>query len=85
MQNYFSHPSLVIYFFATPPLKLKLGQQITTNSNPLGPIIMMGQSEIPISSEIVFIILFSVGARGCCAFYQPPANCSIMLSQNGIF
>jgi hypothetical protein len=28
LQKYFSHPSLVIYFFATPPRKLKLGQQI---------------------------------------------------------
>jgi hypothetical protein len=28
LQKYFSHPSLVIYFFATPPIKLKLGQQI---------------------------------------------------------
>jgi hypothetical protein len=26
--KYFSHPSLVIYSFATPPIKLKLGQQI---------------------------------------------------------
>jgi hypothetical protein len=28
LQKYFSHPSLVIYFFATPPIKVKLGQQI---------------------------------------------------------
>jgi len=28
LQKYFSHPSLVIYFFATPAVKLKLGQQI---------------------------------------------------------
>jgi hypothetical protein len=28
MQISFSHPSLFIYFFATPPIKLKLGQQI---------------------------------------------------------
>jgi hypothetical protein len=28
LQIFFSHPSLVIYFFATPPIKLKLGQQI---------------------------------------------------------
>jgi len=28
LQKYFSRPSLVIYFFATPPIKLKLGQQI---------------------------------------------------------
>jgi hypothetical protein len=26
--KYFSHPSLVMYYFATPPIKLKLGQQI---------------------------------------------------------
>jgi len=49
LQKYFSHPSLVFFsFFATPPIKLKLGQQIggggTTNSKPPGPIIiMMGQ------------------------------------------
>lgn len=28
LQKYFSHPSVVIYFSATPPRKLKLGQQI---------------------------------------------------------
>jgi hypothetical protein len=28
LQKYFSHPSLVVYFFATPPIKLKVGQQI---------------------------------------------------------
>jgi len=37
-----SHPSLVIYFFATPPIKLKLGQEKgcggTTNSKPPGVI-----------------------------------------------
>jgi hypothetical protein len=28
LRKYFSHPSLVMYSFATPPIKLKLGQQI---------------------------------------------------------
>jgi hypothetical protein len=28
LQNYFSHPSLVIYFFSAPPVKLKQGQQL---------------------------------------------------------
>jgi hypothetical protein len=28
LQNYFWHPRLVIYFFPTPPIKLKLGLQI---------------------------------------------------------
>jgi hypothetical protein len=43
LQKCFSHPSLVIYCFASPPTKLKLGQQIgegTTNSKPFGPIII---------------------------------------------
>jgi len=37
LQKDFSHPSLVVCFFATPPIKLKLGQQIgggTTNRKP---------------------------------------------------
>ncbi len=28
MQKYFSHPSSIIYFFLTPPIKIKLGLQI---------------------------------------------------------
>jgi hypothetical protein len=28
LRKYFSHPSLVMYSFATPPIKLKPGQQI---------------------------------------------------------
>jgi hypothetical protein len=27
LQKYFLHPSLAIYFFATLPIKLKMGQQ----------------------------------------------------------
>jgi hypothetical protein len=39
--KYFWHPSLVMYSFATPPIKVKLGQPNkwgTTNSKPHGPI-----------------------------------------------
>jgi hypothetical protein len=72
---YFSHPSLVIYFFATPAIKLKLGQQIGGTlliaNKPPGPIIMMSQSETQKSSQIIFIMIFSGGAQPCCAFYQP--------------
>jgi hypothetical protein len=46
LQKYFSHPSLAIYIFATPPVRLELG---TTNSKPPGPIIMINQSKIRIS------------------------------------
>jgi hypothetical protein len=28
LEKHFSHPSLVIYFFATPPINVKLEQQI---------------------------------------------------------
>jgi hypothetical protein len=53
-KNKFSHPSLVIYNLATPPIKLKLGpanRRATTNSKPPGPIIMMTQSETLSSSQ----------------------------------
>jgi hypothetical protein len=48
LRKYFSHPSLILHSFATPPIKLKLGQQNrwgTTNSKPSGPNVMMDQSE----------------------------------------
>jgi hypothetical protein len=52
--KYFSHPSLLMYSFATPPIKLKLGQQIGGRlliaNKPHGPIIMMSQSETLSSS-----------------------------------
>jgi hypothetical protein len=61
-QTYFSHPSLIIYLFAAPPIKGKLVQQmdggLTTNSKSLGRIIMMGQSETLSSSQIISITLF---------------------------
>ncbi len=71
--KYFSHPYLLS--FATPPIKLKLGWQIITNSKPPEPIIMMDQSETLISCEIVFIALFS-------ARTEPK---TISLSQTGVF
>jgi len=91
-KKYFSHPSVVICFFANPPIKLKLGQRDrwgTTNSKPAGPIIMMGKSEKkPLSSsEIIFITLFSAGAT--LVNKQPPQTVqlcwakAIVLSQTG--
>jgi hypothetical protein len=50
---YFTSKFKVMYSCATPPIKVKVGQQIggeTTNSKPLGRIIMMGQSETLSSS-----------------------------------
>ncbi len=48
LQYYFSHLISLIHFFATPSIKVKLGQQISgepTNSKPPGPIVTIGQSE----------------------------------------
>jgi hypothetical protein len=47
-RKYISHPSLVMYSFATPTHKTETGTAYkwgTTNNKPPGPIIMMGQSE----------------------------------------
>jgi hypothetical protein len=77
LQKYFSHPSLVIYFFATPPKKTELGTANrwgTTNSKPPGLIIMIGQSETLSSSQIIFITLFSPGAQPWCACYLATGN-----------
>jgi hypothetical protein len=84
LHKYFSHPSLVIYFFlqslSRPPIELKLTETGTanrwgiTNSKAPEPIIMMSQSEILSSSQIIFITLFSAGARRWCDFYEPSQN-----------
>jgi hypothetical protein len=65
VQKYFSHPSLVIYFFATPPIKLKLwtaNRSGITNNKPPGPIIMVGQSEMLISNHITFFYAVTIVA-----------------------
>jgi hypothetical protein len=61
LQKYFSNPSLVIYFFSTPHIKLKQGLQIG------GRLLianhwanhMIGLSETGSSILIIFITLFS--------------------------
>jgi len=57
VKKYFSRPSLVIYFFLTPALKLKTGtakRWETTNGNPPEPIKLSSQP--------------TAGVRLCCAF-----------------
>jgi len=63
------------FFFANPTNKncnwncIYVG---TTNSKPLGPIIMIDQSEILSCSQVQFITLFFFGgAQLCCTFHQP--------------
>jgi hypothetical protein len=80
LQIYFSHPSLIIYFFSNPTHKPKTGtanRWQTTNINPLGPLKLSSQS--------------TAGVRVCCAFYQPQQTVqkcwakTILLSQTGMF
>jgi len=59
LQKYISHQSLVIYKIETG----RANRWGTSNSKPLGPIIMMSQSETLRSSEITFIPLFSAVAQ----------------------
>jgi hypothetical protein len=64
LQKYFSHPSLVIYFFPNSPIRLKLGLQTRGRlliATPPGPIKL---SSIPIA-----------GVRLCCAFYELSKLC----------
>jgi hypothetical protein len=59
-------------FTSTPTHKTEIGtanRSEITNSKPLGPIIMMGQSETLSTSQIMFITLFSAGEQRNCALY----------------
>ncbi len=62
LQKYFSHPSLVIYFFCNPTHYTQTeiaNRWKTTNSKTSGRIIMIGQSKTETRSRIIFITLFS--------------------------
>jgi hypothetical protein len=62
LQKYFSHPSLVIYFFCNPTHDTQTeiaNRWKTTNSKTSGRIIMIGQSKTETRSRIIFITLFS--------------------------
>jgi hypothetical protein len=78
LQKYFSHPSLVIYFFATPPIKLKLGQQIGGGlliANHLDQSLEWADKKTLSSSQIIFITLFSAGGQCRCALHQTVQLC----------
>ncbi len=84
---FFSHPSLVIYIFLTPPIKLKLGLQkgrrLLRGNHRLVPIIKISQLESGISSQIIFITLFFGKCWALlCLSPASAANCAKMLGQN---
>jgi hypothetical protein len=71
----FSHPRLVIYSFLTAPIKTNAGianRWETTNNKPPGSSIVIAQSEIGNSSQIIVNALFFCGrcVKLCCAFCQ---------------
>ncbi len=78
LPNYFSHPSLVIYFSPTPPIKVRLGLQrggrlLNSNSKPPWPIFMIDQSKGGISSsQIIFITLFYSRCWRLCSVLNQP-------------
>jgi hypothetical protein len=84
LRIFFSHPSLVLYSFATPPIKLKMGQQIgggLLRANHLddhydGPI-KNTQHQLD-----HILTLFSAGVHPCCAFHQPWQPVQLCRSQN---
>jgi hypothetical protein len=86
LQKYFSHPSLVFFFFSTWPIKLKWVLQI---GGRLLIATHLGNQGTTIRSYLLHSSM--AGSTLCCAFYQPQQtleNCSaktILLSQTGLF
>jgi hypothetical protein len=85
--KYFSHPSLVMYSFATPPIKLKLGQQMSGGlliANHLDQSLQCANQKHWEAVRSYFSTLFSADAkRWCASFYKAqPKPCWIMRSQN---
>ncbi len=89
LKKYFSHPSLDIYFLATPAMKLKLvGVPLIA--------IHLDQSlwwanQKHWAAFRSYLVLFLVRSQPCCAFYQPTQSVqlcwakTIFLSQTGMF
>jgi hypothetical protein len=97
LQKYFSHPSLVIYFFSNPIDKTRTGtanRWETTNIKPLGPIIMIVRPfrnrELS-DHHIHYKPLLSQVLGFFCAFYPPQQIVqnrwakTILLSQINMF
>ncbi len=82
---FYKHPSLVIYFFATPADKTETESVNrwgrSTNSKPPGQIIMIGQLETLIRSEVRSYLVHSF--LQVHSSRQPPQT--IFLIQTGIY
>ncbi len=93
LQKNFSHPSLVIYFFPTLPIKLKLGLQIGGRlliANHLDQSLWLANQKQGAAVRSYLLHSSLAGVRLYCAYYQPQQtvrNCwarTILLSQTGM-
>jgi hypothetical protein len=82
-QNIPSRPSLVIYFFCNPAHEEAetANRWETTISKPHGPIVTIGQSEVGISSHIIFITLFSCRCKALLCLLPASTNCANILGR----
>jgi hypothetical protein len=78
-----------MYPFATPPIKLKLRQQIGGGlliANHLNQSLWWTNQKCSLSSNyIIFIVFFFACAHQCCAFYQPWQHVELCRSTKTIF
>ncbi len=81
--------SKFMYPFATPPIKLKLRQQIGGGlliANHLNQSLWWTNQKCSLSSNyIIFIVFFFACAHQCCAFYQPWQHVELCRSTKTIF
>jgi hypothetical protein len=77
LQKHFSHPSLVILHFQTPPAKLKLWKQMGGR-----PLIPYHQSKTGSSTQIIFITLFSGECLALLCLLWASASCEKMWCPN---
>ncbi len=73
LQEYFSHPSLVIYFFPNPPIKLKLGLQIGGRlliAKHLDQSLWSANQKQGAVVRSYLLHTSLTGVRFCCAFSQ---------------
>ncbi len=73
LQNYFSHPSLVIYFFATPPIKTETGTahswELLYIANHLDQSLCLTNQKQGTAVKSYLLHSSLAGVQLCCAFY----------------
>jgi hypothetical protein len=93
LHKYLSHPSLVIYFFPTSAIKLKLALQIGGRlllANHLDQSLWLANEKQGVAVISYLPHSLPTGVRLCCAFYQTQQTLrkcrakTILLNQRGI-